>query len=88
MGPYLPTERTAKTLIGLGGCPGRSEFRWAHSHFVDFVMRRLIICLTVTHTSKRGRNWRSVEETLFREDISTVWWTNLETLKLSAKKQK
>ena len=30
LGPKLPTGRTAKTLI-----------RWAHSHFVGFVMRRL-----------------------------------------------
>ena len=25
LGPKLPTERTAKTLIRLGGCPGWSE---------------------------------------------------------------
>ena len=25
LGPYLPIERTAKTLIRLGGCPGWSE---------------------------------------------------------------
>ena len=25
LGPYLPIERTAKTLIRLGGCPGSSE---------------------------------------------------------------
>ena len=25
LGPELPTEHTAKTLIRLGGCPGRSE---------------------------------------------------------------
>ena len=25
LGPYLPTEHTAKALIGLGGCPGLSE---------------------------------------------------------------
>ena len=25
LGPWLPTERTAKTLIRLGGCPGWSE---------------------------------------------------------------
>ena len=34
LGPQLPIERTAKTLIRLGGC-------WAHSHCVCFVMRRL-----------------------------------------------
>ena len=26
LGPYLPIERTAKTLIRLGGCPGWPEF--------------------------------------------------------------
>ena len=53
LGPKLPTERTAKTLIRLGGCPQRRllsdwadaktdlSLCWAHSHFVGFVMRRL-----------------------------------------------
>ena len=55
LGPYLPIERTAKTLIRLGGCEWLSfrrftsklsaqadlSLRWAHSHFVGFV-RRLI----------------------------------------------
>ena len=40
--------RTAKTLIRLGGCPGDAQadlsLRWAHSHFVGFVMSRLF-CL-------------------------------------------
>ena len=39
--------RTAKTQVRLGG--GRQadlSLRWAHSHIVGFVMRRLI-CLTV-----------------------------------------
>ena len=35
LGPYVPIQRTVKTLIRLGGC-------WVHSHFVGFVMRRLI----------------------------------------------
>ena len=34
--------RTAKTLIRLGGCPADLSLRWAHSHFVGFVMSRLI----------------------------------------------
>ena len=38
LNPYLPTERTAKTLIRLGGC-----LHWAHSHIVGFVTRRLIL---------------------------------------------
>ena len=42
LGPELPIECTTKTLIRLGGCPGWTDLRWAHSHFVGFVMRRLI----------------------------------------------
>ena len=33
---------TAKTLIRLGGCQADLSLRWAHTHFVGFVMRRLI----------------------------------------------
>ena len=41
--------RTAKTLIRLGRCPGWADaqadpsLRWAHTHFVGFVMSRLIL---------------------------------------------
>ena len=35
---YLPTERTAKSLIRLGGCPGWSESSLVHTHFIGFVM--------------------------------------------------
>ena len=37
LGPYLPTERTAKTHDQTD-----LSLRWAHSHFVGFVIRRLI----------------------------------------------
>ena len=30
-----------KTLIRMGRCPADLSLRWAHSHFVGFVMRRL-----------------------------------------------
>ena len=33
---------TAKTLIRLGRCQADLSLRWAHTHFVGFVMRRLI----------------------------------------------
>ena len=33
--------RTAKTLIRLGGCQADLSLRWAHSHIVGFVVRRL-----------------------------------------------
>ena len=42
LGPQLPIKRTAKILIRLCECPGSFSLRWAHSHFVGFVMRRLI----------------------------------------------
>ena len=39
LGPDLPIERTAKTLIRLA--QSDLSLRWAHSHFVGFVMKRL-----------------------------------------------
>ena len=41
LGLKLPIERTAKTLIRLGGCPADLSVRCAHTHFVGFVMSRL-----------------------------------------------
>ena len=48
LGPWLPNERKAKTLIRLGGCPDRS-LRWAHTHFVGFVMSWLMCTSTCSH---------------------------------------
>ena len=42
LGPYLPIDRTVKTLIRLGGCPGWSESSLCARRFVGFVVRRLI----------------------------------------------
>ena len=42
LSPKLPTERTAKTLISLGACPGWWVFPGRTGHFVGFVMRWLI----------------------------------------------
>ena len=42
LGPLLPIESTAKTLIRLGGCPGWSEFSLGARPFVGFIMRRVI----------------------------------------------
>ena len=55
LGPSLPIERTANTLIRLGDAKADLSLRWAQSNFVGFVMRRsvskhalLLICnLTV-----------------------------------------
>ena len=48
LGPYLSIKRTAKTLIRLGRRPGWLSFRWANSHFVGFVTRRLnFVCLNL-----------------------------------------
>ena len=41
----------AKTLIRLGGWPADLSLRWAHSHFVGFVMRRLICCRSSSNNS-------------------------------------
>ena len=43
----LPIERTAKTLIILGRCPGWSESSRAHSRIVGFVMRWLKCYLSI-----------------------------------------
>ena len=37
LGPYLPIERTAKTLIRLGGCPGWSESSLGPQSFYWFL---------------------------------------------------
>ena len=37
--------QTAKTLIRLGGCQADLSLRWAHTHFVGFVMLWLISML-------------------------------------------
>ena len=42
LGPELPIEGTAKTLIRLGRCLGCSESSLSTQPFVGFVMRRLI----------------------------------------------
>ena len=42
LGPQLPIERTAKTLIRLGGCQADLSLCWTHSHFVSFIVRQLM----------------------------------------------
>ena len=42
VGSQQPIERTTKTLIRLGGCPGWSVFAGRTDHFVGLAMRRLI----------------------------------------------
>ena len=39
LGPYLPIERTAKTLIRLGGCPG-----WSESSLAAQVIVLVLLC--------------------------------------------
>ena len=52
LGPELSSERTAKTLIRLGGCAQSDlSLRWVHIHFVDFVMSRLNASLTILKIS-------------------------------------
>ena len=42
LGSLATPERTPMTLIRLGECPGYLSLRWVYSHFVGFVMSRLI----------------------------------------------
>ena len=53
LGPELPIERTAKTLIRLGGCPGWSESSLGAHSFCWFchVAAHIIIRLNVRHTT-------------------------------------
>ena len=44
LGPWLPIERTAKTLIRLGGFPGWSESSLANTHFVGLLCRGSYLC--------------------------------------------
>ena len=50
--------RTAKTLIRLADAQADLSLRWAHSHFVAFVMSWLIcvmlMALDITGSSKNG----------------------------------
>ena len=48
LGPYLPTEHTAKTLIKLGGCPGWSE----SSLGMQVILLGLSCCGSYLHISK------------------------------------
>ena len=50
LGPQLHIERTAETLIRLGGCPGWSESSLGAQSFCGFVMRRLI-CIWISASS-------------------------------------
>ena len=53
-----------KTLIRLGGCPEADlSLRWAHSHFISFVMRRLI-CLI---TTAKYATWRNCYQLWYHE---------------------
>ena len=52
--------QSAKTLIRLGGCPADLSLRWAHTHFVDFVMSRLT-CLVSVKPHLTAEEYRHTE---------------------------
>ena len=56
--PKLPTECTAKALIRLGGCSGWFESSLGHSHFVGFVMRRLIFIDILIALQRNFADWK------------------------------
>ena len=41
LGPLLPIEHTAKTLIDWADAQADLSLRWTHTHFAGFVMSRL-----------------------------------------------
>ena len=67
LGILLPIERTAKTLIRLGGCPGWS-FAGHTVHFVGFVMRRLNAYIS---WEQGNGNQDKFGEDIFREQIDS-----------------
>ena len=42
VGPWLPIERKRRLLSDRADAQADMSLRWAHSHFVGFVMKRLI----------------------------------------------
>ena len=84
LGPQLPIECTAKTLIRLGGCPVWSVFAGRTYHLVAFVMRRLIY-LFPTCSCRRGLthislvdlsiviNWTSLCH-LYMDRVKRIWY--------------
>ena len=68
--------RTAKTLIRLGGSQVDLSLRWAHTHFIGFVMSRLI------YTSPRLReNVFGRARSVFEQGVDLPRLSSLAVLK-------
>ena len=70
LGPLLPTKRTAKTLIRLGGCPGWSESLLGAHAFCWFCHEAAHICSVMeklNHTYETTRLG-------FIESVNEQWW--------------
>ena len=67
IGPLTPIERTVKTLIRLGECPGLSEYSLGTRHFVDFVMRQLKSFATLKDS------YNHHQQPFFCSFCSTAW---------------
>ena len=72
VGPYLPIERTAKTLIRLGGCPGWSESSMCAHSFCWF-------CHEAAHRQFMEASICSVTKTVnYKTSISCIWHQKFE----------
>ena len=59
---------TQGRLIRLDGCPADLSLRWAHSHIVGFVMRRLIF------QSFSSNHNNSVLHQLYMDRVKRIWY--------------
>ena len=76
LGPYLPIERTAKTLIRLGGCLGWSESLLGAHSFCWFCHEAAQVVNTRSLISDRGSDRSDAEESLLCDcpvGLITYW---------------
>ena len=80
LGPQLPTERTVKTLIRLGECPGWSEsLLGAHSFcwFCHVVAQKVlwhVLHQTITIFQNQSRVWWVLCENIIKTDDRKPLW--------------
>ena len=78
LGPYLPIEHTAKTLIRLGGCPGWSESSLGTHSFCWFchVVAQMLLTGTIhvvsDQSSLRSQSTLLAQMYLFVRKVSSI----------------
>ena len=70
--------QTAKTLIRLGDAQADLSFRWAHTHFVGFVMSRLIWnCEMILKFEQKGS---TIKSSVLTTQMKGQFWTLIRLL--------